>query len=134
MPISKRKRVRSCINHQIYHFSSYKSLSPSYRAFVTSLTDIRIPNNIQEALEIPKWKTTIKDEIRALEKNGTWELAELPKEKNPIRSKWIFIVKYKANGSVELLRDLCSPTELTTKKPLSSCQIEHNLCSVIVSC
>ncbi|RVW87791.1 hypothetical protein CK203_043949 [Vitis vinifera] len=57
----------------------------------TNLTDIRIPNNIQEALEIHKWKTTIKEEIRALEKNGTWELAELPKGKNPIRKEEVYM-------------------------------------------
>ncbi|RVW37450.1 hypothetical protein CK203_081700 [Vitis vinifera] len=64
-------------------------------------SDIRIPNNIQEALQILEWKTTIEKEIRTLEKNGTWELAELPEGKNPVGSKWIFIVKYKANVSVD---------------------------------
>ena len=82
-----RKRVRSCRNQPIYSFISYKSLSPGYRAFVTNLTDIRIPNDIQESLQIPKWKTTIEEEIRTLEKNGTWELTELPKGKNLVRSK-----------------------------------------------
>ena len=79
MPIAKRKGVRSCINHVIYNFISYKSLSQGYQAFVISLTDIRIPNNIQEALQILEWKAMIEEEIRALEKNDTWELGELPK-------------------------------------------------------
>lgn len=76
---------------------------PGHRAFVTRFgySDIRIPNNIQEALQILEWKTTIEKEIRTLEKNGTWELAELPEGKNPVGSKWIFIVKYKANVSVD---------------------------------
>ena len=56
---ANKKGVRSCTNHLIYNFTSYKSLSLGYRVFVTSLTDIQIPNNIQEALQIPKWKTTI---------------------------------------------------------------------------
>ena len=46
LQIVKRKRVRCCLNHQIYNFISYKSLSPGYRIFVTSLMGIRIPNNI----------------------------------------------------------------------------------------
>ena len=100
LPIAKRKGVRSCTNHPIYNFISYKSLWPKNRAFVTNLTDIRIPNNIQEALHILEWKTLIEEEIQALEKNGTWEFAKLSKEKNPVGSKWIFIVKYKADGSV----------------------------------
>ena len=44
--IVKTKGVRSCTNHLIFYFISYKSLSPGYRAFVTSFTDIEIPNNI----------------------------------------------------------------------------------------
>ena len=63
--------------------------------------DIRIPNNIQEALQMLEQKTTIEEEIWALEKNGTWELAELPNGKNPLQSKWIFRVKYKANESID---------------------------------
>ena len=85
------KGVRSYTN-LIYNFISYKSLSPGYWAFVTSLTDIWIPNNIQESLQIPEWKATIEEKIRALKKSGTWELAELLEGKNPIRSKWIFTV------------------------------------------
>jgi hypothetical protein len=30
------------------------------------------------------------DEMESLEKNGTWDLVKLPKEKKPIRCKWIF--------------------------------------------
>ena len=40
-------------------------------------------------------------EIRALEKNETWEVMNLPREKKPVGCKWIFIVKYKADGTVE---------------------------------
>ncbi|RVW45194.1 hypothetical protein CK203_067586 [Vitis vinifera] len=56
-----------------------QTVNSSYQAFVISLTDIRIPNNIQEALQILEWKAMIEEEIRALEKNDTWELGELPK-------------------------------------------------------
>ncbi|RVW71292.1 hypothetical protein CK203_060098 [Vitis vinifera] len=86
--------------------------------------DIRIPNNIQEALHILEWKTLIEEEIRALEKNGTWEFAKLLKEKNLVGSKWIFIVKYKADGSVGrykarlVAKDLYGRTKLATNKPL----------------
>ena len=101
LPIAKRKGVRSWANHPIYNFISYKSLSLGYQAFVTSLTDIQIANNIEETIQIPEWKTTIQEEIWALEKNGIWELTELPKGKNLVGSKWIFTIKYKANGSLD---------------------------------
>ncbi|RVX04712.1 Retrovirus-related Pol polyprotein from transposon RE2 [Vitis vinifera] len=37
----------------------------------------------------------------ALEKNGTWEITDLPIGKKPVGCKWIFTVKYKANGNVD---------------------------------
>ena len=49
-------------------------------------------------------KTTIKEEIRALEKNGRWELAELPEGNNLMGSMQIFTIKYKANGSVDIFK------------------------------
>ena len=40
-------------------------------------------------------------EIDALEANNTWSIEELPPGKNPINCKWVFRVKYKADGSIE---------------------------------
>ena len=39
--------------------------------------------------------------MRALEKNGTWEEITLPKGKHVVGCKWIFTVKYNAEGQVE---------------------------------
>ena len=40
-------------------------------------------------------------EMLALEKNGTWEKVVLPVEKRPVRCRWVFTVKHKADGTVE---------------------------------
>ena len=39
--------------------------------------------------------------MSALEKNKTWEIVEKPKGENIVDCKWIFTLKYKANGSLE---------------------------------
>ena len=39
--------------------------------------------------------------MSALENNKTWEIVERPKEKNIVDCKWIFTLKYKADGSLE---------------------------------
>ncbi|XP_022856635.1 uncharacterized protein LOC111377743 [Olea europaea var. sylvestris] len=100
-PIALRKGVRSCTNHPIYTYLSYRRLSPEYSVFVSSLNKIQVPNNIHEALEIPHWKAAIMEEVRALEKNNTWEIVDLPRGKRPVGCKWIFTVKHEADGSVE---------------------------------
>ena len=41
------------------------------------------------------------EEIRALKKNETWEVMTLPRGKKPVGCKWVFTVKYKADGTVE---------------------------------
>ena len=32
----------------------------------------------------------MQDEMELIEKNGTWDLVKFPKDKKPIRCKWIF--------------------------------------------
>ncbi|RVW63053.1 Retrovirus-related Pol polyprotein from transposon TNT 1-94 [Vitis vinifera] len=84
MPIAWRKGVRSCTQHPIGNFISYDKLSPTFRAFTSSITEIQVPQNIHEAFKYPKWKATVDEEVRALEKNGTWEITDLPRGKKPV--------------------------------------------------
>ncbi|KAJ9566879.1 hypothetical protein OSB04_002845 [Centaurea solstitialis] len=46
------------------------------------------------------WKEAINDEMDSILRNRTWELADLPKGKRPIGSKWIFKKKYHPDGSI----------------------------------
>ncbi|RVW78181.1 hypothetical protein CK203_058452 [Vitis vinifera] len=66
------------------HVLSFQTL---YKVFLKSYPKTQLISSIplEEALQIPEWKTIIKEEIRALEKNGALKLAELPKGKNPVR-------------------------------------------------
>lgn len=41
------------------------------------------------------------NEIKALEENGTWEITSLPPSKQPIGYKWVFRIKYNADGTVD---------------------------------
>ncbi|RVW89546.1 Retrovirus-related Pol polyprotein from transposon TNT 1-94 [Vitis vinifera] len=101
LPIALRKGVKRCTDHPIGNYVTYEGLSPSYRAFATSLDDTQVPNTIQEAFKISEWKKAVQDEIDALEKNGTWTITDLPVGKRPVGCKWIFTIKYKADGSIK---------------------------------
>ena len=37
----------------------------------------------------------------ALQKNETWELVDLPSSKKPMGCNWVFVVKFKDDGSLE---------------------------------
>jgi len=41
------------------------------------------------------------DDLKALTDNGTCSIADLPPDVKPIGSKWVYIVKHKAYGSIE---------------------------------
>ncbi|KAK8290339.1 hypothetical protein V6Z12_D07G254400, partial [Gossypium hirsutum] len=55
LPIVVRKGTRSCTQHPISRFVSYGNLSKSYKAFVTNVDSVKIPKNIEEALELAEW-------------------------------------------------------------------------------
>lgn len=46
------------------------------------------------------WRQAMADEINSSQRNGTWELYELPSRKKEIRVKWIYKTKYKPNGKI----------------------------------
>ena len=67
------------------------TLSSGHRAFVSNLDSLQVhaPKSIHEALRSPERKNAVWNEICALEKNGTWEITELPLEKQPVGCKWM---------------------------------------------
>ena len=40
-----------------------------------------------------KWKEAMKDEMKALDKNATWDLVELPKDRKTVGCKWVYKLK-----------------------------------------
>ncbi|KAI9200598.1 hypothetical protein LWI28_010300 [Acer negundo] len=54
-----------------------------------------------EALGDPKWKSAMVEEMKALQKNSTWEMVELPLNKKTVGCKWAFTVKYKSDGTID---------------------------------
>ena len=59
------------------------------------------PMNFVEAKEQKEWIKSMNEEIYAIEKNNTWELTKLLKDKKAIGIKWVFKIKRNVNGDVE---------------------------------
>jgi hypothetical protein len=66
------------------------------------LTDGGEPECYDEACQVEdssKWELAMKDEMKSLISNNTWELAELPVGKKALHNKWVYRVKEEHNGS-----------------------------------
>jgi len=47
------------------------------------------------------WYKAIDEESQSLEENDTWKSMPLPHSKIPIKSKWVFALKYNGDGQVD---------------------------------
>ena len=58
------------------------------------------PENYEEAIKHDVWKKSMKEEILMIEKNNTWELVAIPRERDVVSLKWIYKIKLKQEGDI----------------------------------
>ena len=83
------------------HYVSNHRLSKSNKSFVNQLSTVSIPTSVQEALADKRWKAAMNEEMKSLQKNETWELFDHSPGKKPVGCQWVYIVKHKADGTIE---------------------------------
>lgn len=62
------------------------------------------PKSYAQAMALPdaqKYHEAACDEIQSLLDNGTWELTKLPPGRKAVGCRWVFVVKRKADGSID---------------------------------
>ncbi|KAL4036651.1 hypothetical protein IC575_000215 [Cucumis melo] len=84
--------------YPIANFVDTKSLSGPVKRFNENLLSCKIPENVDEAKSDPNWSQAMEAEMSALYNNKTWTLVELPQGKIPVGCRWVFSIKYNANG------------------------------------
>lgn len=66
---------------------------------------IPIPKTYQEAISDPtygaKWREAVKLELNNLIQFGTWRYVRRPKDQPVVSTKWVFDIKYGADGRVD---------------------------------
>ncbi|CAA7030339.1 unnamed protein product [Microthlaspi erraticum] len=93
--------VMSSTIHEIFQYLSYDKRSPKYASFLACIDKEKEPANYTEAKRFLVWCEAMDVEIVALEETDTWDVVSLPPDKHCIGCKWVFKIKFLADGSVE---------------------------------
>ena len=91
-------------SYPLSSYLSYANLSSNHRHFCNAISSIVELKHYDQAILDPHWREAMSNEIKALEVNHTWSLQPLPPGKKAIGCKWVYKVKYKADGTVELFK------------------------------
>nr|KAJ0190715.1 hypothetical protein LSAT_V11C800406370 [Lactuca sativa] len=100
---STRARIEKTFGDDFYSYLVEGTQKKVTREVIFSINLDDDPKTFTEAMtsrDAPLWKEAINDEMDSIMGNGTWELADLPKGRRPIGSKWIFKKKYHPDGSI----------------------------------
>ena len=79
----------TCANFPTFH--------QNYLAAITMVVE---PRFYSVAIKDPHWQKAMTEEIKALEKNATWEIVDLPPGKKPISCKWVYRVEYNSDDTI----------------------------------
>ncbi|KAG7581709.1 Reverse transcriptase RNA-dependent DNA polymerase [Arabidopsis suecica] len=89
------------VSHPISSSLSYSNITPSHMLYINNISKIPIPQSYNEAKDSKEWCGAIDNEIDAMERTETWEITTLPPGKKAVGCKWVFTVKFHADGSLE---------------------------------
>jgi hypothetical protein len=93
--------LSSKVKYPMSHYVSNHRLSESNQSFVNQLSNVSIPNSVQEALADLRWRAAMNEEMKSLQKNKTWELVDRALGKKAVGCRWVYTMKYKADGTIE---------------------------------
>ncbi|XP_073219765.1 uncharacterized protein [Cicer arietinum] len=83
---------------QDFHFYMLKG---NFNNQFCSSNNIEEPTSYSEDIKDSNWRLAIASELQSLLNNQTWELTSLPRNRKANGCKWIFKLKFHANGHVE---------------------------------
>ncbi|KAL0551410.1 hypothetical protein IC582_010496 [Cucumis melo] len=78
----------------------FRSMEDIYNSSLFALM-VSDPVCYDEAANKEEWQQVMKEEMKAIEKNGTWKIVDLLEGKNAIGLKWVYKTKFAADGSLE---------------------------------
>lgn len=92
---------KSTSPHSINKVISYANCTAEYHQYAMNILNIKEPTTFKQASKDSKWLDAMQLEIDALEINNTWIITQIPENKTIVDCKWVYKVKFNADGSVE---------------------------------
>lgn len=89
------------VAHPIQAVCTLAHFPEEHQVYLGKIDQEWIPQSYEEAKEHQVWRDAVKEENTAMEKNHTWEEADLPPGKKAVTSRWLFTIKYKSDGEIE---------------------------------
>ena len=62
------------------------------------------PKTLKIVFKNPLWLQAMKEELQALHQNNTWTLVPKPENTNIIGTKWVYNLKYKEDGFINIYK------------------------------
>lgn len=81
------------------------NIFPQYQSFIATIDSERMPSSIKEALKCKNWAQPMSEEMKVLEKNGTWDFVERHGDKKPVGCRWIYTVKHKLGSTLDRYKE-----------------------------
>ncbi|CAB4034655.1 Hypothetical predicted protein [Paramuricea clavata] len=78
-----------------------------YTFNITKEENIQEPKSYNDAIRSPhaeNWRKAMQAEYESLMDNNTWTLVDEPEDQQVLPGKWVYKVKYRANGQVDKLK------------------------------
>ena len=69
-----------------------------YQALVAQVEE---PSSFQEVVQHQEWADAMVEEYNSIMTNDVWEVVPRLEDKSVVGSRWIYKIKYVANGSIE---------------------------------
>ena len=98
---SSTPHTPAVVRYPLSSVLSYSRLSPAHRNLVMSISSNIEPSSYAEASRHDFWIKAMEAELQALQLNNTWRLTSLPPHKTAIGCRWVYKIKYRADGSIE---------------------------------
>ncbi|WZY94100.1 hypothetical protein YC2023_066429 [Brassica napus] len=89
------------VEHPSQAVCSFAEFPEEHMVFMCNLDENEIPRSYEEAMKHKVWRDSVGDERDAMIRNDTWYESDLPKGKKAVSSRWIFTIKYLANGEID---------------------------------